>query len=1432
MNYVNFSISSRWRRPSRTGPPTGRHPAVDAVASALTWLALVAAPLSASASTIVDLKSAGSYAILGYNILLHNCTVWDGPVGVGYGDYGFPPPVGTMQVESPGIVKGVTYRDPSASITGSTGPSNLQGGIVVQELDQAFDDALAAYNLALTLTPDHAISGDISAATTITATHGGQYVVLITGSIKKPLYLQPHPSSPATKFVVIVNGTIDIGGSDTIGAPTAAGAKHVLFVIKGTGSTLKSKIGNKVYGTMLAPFRQAEFHGFDGSFIGGKLQAKFMSGAQLYYKGFEPVPYDFGDLPDVPFPTLLANNGPRHLLNGNDVNAGLKLGTYVDAEPDGQPNSTATGDDANPAGGPDDEDGIAFTPLTAGQVGATLTAAVANAPSGAFLQAWIDFNNNGIFEAGEQIANNLAVVNGANVVTFNVPTLAATGTPLGARFRLSTATDLGPVGEAPNGEVEDYLVVIQAAPTPYDFGDLPSPYPTLIAENGPQHPVGALRLGQFIDAEANGQPTTFADGDDVNGSPDDEDGVNVTDLAGLTAGRVGTVQITVTGVGSGAVVNAFFDWNNNGVLNDPGEAFTLAFAADGTQALTVTVPAEAVTGIPLGARFRVSSTGGLGPTGLALDGEVEDYLVTVAAGYDYGDLTVTGTTFNTDGANAPRHFVGAALRLGTVIDSEPNGQPSVGADGDDLNPLAGPNDEDGVSFGLLMAGQPGTISVDVSGTAGGGLLNAWVDWNDNGTFDVGEQIFANTSVVNGLNLLTVTVPPGAVPDIPLAARFRLSSAGGDSATSGAAADGEIEDYLVTVLAAQPLDFGDAPTTGQSVFASSYPTLLADGAARHIIVSGFSLGPAIDAETDGQPTGDAYGDDLNGTTPDDEDGVFFTTSLIRGKDATVVVMLNNAAGRLDPRLDAWIDWNQNGVWEPAEEIVDSAPLVSGWNSFDFSVPSDANLGSLYARFRLSDGGGLTPSGLAASGEVEDYLVFVTDLDSPSLDWGDLPEGTYKTLSTSDGPRHNIVPNLRLGLLIDAEANGQPSAAANGDDSANTADEDGVNPTFLTDLIRGQPATIPVSVFNNTGGQATLWGWLDWNNDGVVNAGETQSVTVPSGAPQQTVNLNFTVPLGAAPSTYARFRLASNPMEADSPTGAAASGEVEDYVVTTKTPPPTAARLAYFKAVRAGEGLVQVTWGTLVENGVLGFRVERSTADGGWQRLTAQMIPATGWDGRPQSYGLTDASAPAEAGVLYRLLETDLSGRERCWPVAAVEAGMTTGIARTETGLEPERGAPNASVTVQTAKRSRTVDGGADGDAGWRGAAVLNLGVDVNGPARFYRVVSGRQHHPVIGSRGRASATEPALFARSAGFQAGSGRAGLLTGAGAGRKLEVPADKNVGVTSRRLSSRLPAMPVLRPVSSAGLLTGYGADRKLEVSADKNVGATHQQEARRTS
>ena len=155
---------------------------------------------------------------------------------------------------------------------------------------------------------------------------------------------------------------------------------------------------------------------------------------------------DFGDAP-TPYPTTLAEDGARH------TDVGPMLGATRDNELDGTHSANATADGS-------DEDGVIFDAIQVGVVGSTVTVNVTGAPSGAKLDAWVDFNGDGNWGGpGEQIAANVAVVNGNNIITFDVPSTAKDGTTF-ARFRLSTAGDLGPGGLAADGEVEDYAVTI------------------------------------------------------------------------------------------------------------------------------------------------------------------------------------------------------------------------------------------------------------------------------------------------------------------------------------------------------------------------------------------------------------------------------------------------------------------------------------------------------------------------------------------------------------------------------------------------------------------------------------------------------------------------------------------------------------------------------------------------------------------------------------------------------------------------------------------------------------------------------------------------------------------------------------------------------------------------------------------------------------
>jgi uncharacterized repeat protein (TIGR01451 family)/CSLREA domain-containing protein len=324
-----------------------------------------------------------------------------------------------------------------------------------------------------------------------------------------------------------------------------------------------------------------------------------------------------------------------------------------------------------------------------------------------------------------------------------------------------------------------------------DFGDAPDPtYPTLGASDGARHLLSSLFLGASIDADLDGQPNATASGDDSDGT-DDEDGVVLP--AEIEIGSSASIDVTVTG-GSGWLY-IWGDWNLDGDWGDSGEAIDAEFVNPGSNSLSLTVPGTATAGTTY-VRFRLVSTFLSGPTGMASNGEVEDYAVDLVGPRDYGDAPdpFYPTLSASDGA---AHTVVAGFYLGSSVDADPDGQPSAAADGDDTDEG---DDDDGVAFTApVEAGTTASLEVTASQA---GVLNAWIDYNgDHDWEDSGEQIFTDEALGAGLNALEIEVPY-AIPAGPTFARFRFDSTGG-LGPDGAADDGEVEDYEVELVSDGP-----------------------------------------------------------------------------------------------------------------------------------------------------------------------------------------------------------------------------------------------------------------------------------------------------------------------------------------------------------------------------------------------------------------------------------------------------------------------------------------------------------------------------------------------------------------------------------------------------------------------------------------------------
>jgi hypothetical protein len=334
-----------------------------------------------------------------------------------------------------------------------------------------------------------------------------------------------------------------------------------------------------------------------------------------------------------------------------------------------------------------------------------------------------------------------------------------------------------------------------------------------------------------------------------------------------------------------------------------------------------------------------------------------------------------------------------------------------------------------------------------------------------------------------------------------------------------------------VLAAPLYDYGDAP--------APYSTLRGNKPAAHTIVPGLHLGASVDDETDVQPDATATGDDNDGQ--DDEDGVTFLDPLVAGNSVDVEVVASGAC-----TLYAWVDFGIDGDWDTAGDDVfpGGVALAPGTNQLSFAVPLDARAGNSYARFRCTTDDGVSYHRLASDGEVEDYMVFIGQ-PGEAMDWGDAPAPTYPSLNADGGASHVLGGRAFLGSSVDAEPDGQPTSAADGDDITGADDEDGVK--FLDALAPGSAARVAVAAT----APCTLSAWIDFDADG--DWGTAGDDLFPGGQAliAGTNILNFSVPGGATigTTTYARFRCTT-----DGPvsyTGPASDGEVEDYQVTIRS-----------------------------------------------------------------------------------------------------------------------------------------------------------------------------------------------------------------------------------------------------------------------------------------
>ncbi len=717
--------------------------------------------------------------------------------------------------------------------------------------------------------------------------------------------------------------------------------------------------------------------GFGGGSIGeGPANCYLYGETEDYY--FVPqdttddAQFDFGDAPDPGYPTLLANNGARHVIIPN-----FYLGNGIDSESDGQPFSMADGDDKNTVYSglpypPGDEDGVQIPPIIT-KGGTVSVKVLASAPG--VLNAWLDFNiNNSWADAGEHIIAAQPVIAGMNSFSFSVPSTAQTGQSF-ARFRLSSVRNISYNGIAPDGEVEDYAVAIQGG----DGGNI-----TIIKDANPKDNTP---FWISVVYGVSGGAAPYRD--------------PIMNTATITNGPVGTYNMGES-VPTGWVLDDIVVTGDadNGSSIDLGNAL-VDVDLDAGENITVV--------------FKNSKSGDEELFDLGDAPDCTNHSGQMMFAYS-GVLARYPTVFDptTGPLQGPKHIHPRDLVfLGNRVSLE--AEADIDVDEDPTNNILPQNNkpdldyfDDGVKLPLVLP-DCDTTSFQFSVTVVPGVtrqnfyVNVWFDWNRDGDWEDNVPCDGTTAAEWAVQNYMVTLSSGhhvlSTPSFrsthptftgnppPIWMRITITTQAADTDDGSGPANGynygETEDYFFTPRLHNDIqyDFGDAPDDANT---SIYPTLHINCGAYHDILNDFKLGGLIDAEINGQPTPDAMGDD--NTASDDEDGVTFQTPIIPGQSAVVQVVASDSG-----ILNAWIDFNANTAWaDVSDHIFIDVPLVAGNNMLTFNVPSTALLGPSFARFRFSKLPFVLPVGYGHAGEVEDYQVeIVSGEQGPPLKWMQWP-----------------------------------------------------------------------------------------------------------------------------------------------------------------------------------------------------------------------------------------------------------------------------------------------------------------------------------------------------------------------------------------------------------------------------------------------------------
>ncbi|MFK7923858.1 MAG: SdrD B-like domain-containing protein [Bacteroidia bacterium] len=310
--------------------------------------------------------------------------------------------------------------------------------------------------------------------------------------------------------------------------------------------------------------------------------------------------------------------------------------------------------------------------------------------------------------------------------------------------------------------------------------------------------------------------------------------------------------------------------------------------------------------------------------------------------------------------------------------------------------------EDGVCTGL--SGELAQDDVIIYLYNDEGLLIANTTTDANGDYSFGNLIADDYQVVLNRTLAPLDIADLTTTnaDVPSGGTIALS---GPNVYQSIPLTNNISDADFAFVVNVDFDFGDLPdpyrTTNDANPLAAYHQIPS--------VTTLYLGSTVDSETDGQRSGDAYGDDSAGS--DDEDGVTFINefgwsvgSTDIGNGGIVDVIVTGSGW-----LAAWMDFNQDGDFGDVGEMMISQAVNTGTVRYNFDIPNGTTLtGEYFSRFRLFESEPIVPlassAGYANNGEVEDYVISLQPLPVEVLEfkgeWQDKNARLYWTAAPNE------------------------------------------------------------------------------------------------------------------------------------------------------------------------------------------------------------------------------------------------------------------------------------------------------------------------------------------------------------------------------------------------------------------------------------------------